>query len=378
MSDKEEYESTLARLTAATRSADLSDALRAHAAGMRTRLSTGVRVVVLGPPGSGKSALCDALLCVPGEVAGHGGVARVIVRAGAETPAEVFPGSGAPTELDAGFLTDTCLVDVHLPRDEKARKARALEALEHADIVIWCTSRFGPDEADIWSHAPDHLKDHSFLVLGKADQLVETGQLNDRISDLQDVAAEEFHSLHPTSALTIAGGLSVGQIPDEKQRAASGIKALSDTVLHIAASGRRADMDSALLFLERHSIGDGAGAGDVSADVAADKAPGLRRVRDLISEHADQLCAAGPVTDGKHDRIFDICNGLSEALTDVISDDESGCQALSAWEHELFAASDKLVLMGLENDSRSAADAVAIVMQLSRDLHHSGFESNPR
>ena len=368
MLDKSEYDQTLARLAAATSAPALSDALRKHAAEMRNRLSAGVRVVVLGPPGSGKSALCDALLCVPGEVAGHSGEARIILRPGAEAPQHALPGSGKPTHLDAGFLADTCRMDVHLPKDPAAFRMRALEALEHADIVIWCTSRFGPEEAGIWNNAPDHLKDHSLLVLAKADQLVETGQLNERIADLQEVASEEFHSLYPTSALTIAGGLSVGQIPDEQQRAASGIRALSDTVLHIAASGRRADLDSALLFLERHGIDDTASMEEAAGGTQS--APGLDKVRTLISDHADRLCAAGPVAEGAHGQIFDICNDLSEALTDAISDDETGCAELQAWESELYAASDKLVLMGLENDTRSATDAVAIVMQLSRDLHH--------
>jgi hypothetical protein len=44
---------------------------------------------------------------------------------------------------------------------------------------------------------PDRLKDHGFLALTKADELIRGGPSR-RIADLDDIVAEEFHSLVPS------------------------------------------------------------------------------------------------------------------------------------------------------------------------------------
>ncbi len=377
MPDSEEFERTLKRLNAATSASSLSAVNRAHALDLYSRLKTGVRVVVLGSGGSGKSTLCKAL--INEEVPAHEPeeTTFVYVRAGANPGIDFVPEAGPPICIDAEFLQDICLIDIHLPTEPAAFSKATQDAFELADIVLWCSQSFAANEAEIWAEAPDHLKDHSFLVLTKADELMDAGQLKERIDALQYIVSEEFHSMFPTSAKSVEAVLSSGGTPDAAQRSASGMTALCETVRRIAASGRRADLDSALLFLERHSV-EAFPQKETSENPTRYWGPGLEKVRALISEHAEQLVTIGSAGDEETDRVFDICNSLSEALSDAVSENDTDCTGLRDWEDELIDASDRLVLMGLENDTRSAADAVSIVVQLSRDLQLENFVSNPR
>ncbi|MGC3937436.1 hypothetical protein ACOTTU_06480 [Roseobacter sp. EG26] len=357
MSDEVERVQVMSRLEAVLASETLSDAAKAQAKNLLDRLGSGVNVVVLGPKGAGKSRLCDVML-------GHalpepGQKASVYSFDDVQTDPDE---SVASLCLQCDFLKLTTVTDVTAPQDMDDFAATAAWAMSRADIVLWCTSEFGPTEANIWADASDHLKDHSFLVLTKADRLAGQGQLNHVISALQYIAAEEFHSFFPTSTLQAHATLTrTGGIPDD-QMAASGIKALKDTLLRLAMSGRRADLDSALLFLERY------GADTSAPETAKDEASSPQRqtyqkALDLLrSRTADISQDAAP------DAVLNCCGALAEDLAELASAETQSAPDFDAWRNDLYEASDKVMLMTLENDLRSAADAATIILQLSRDL----------
>jgi hypothetical protein len=125
-------------------------------------------------------------------------------------------------------------------------------------MVIWCSQAFTPAERWLWSAMPDRLKDHGFLVLTKADELIREGTLADADRRLDDIVAEEFHSLVPVATLQGLAALCRDTGTDRDALAASGAEALISALLAHVEQGRRADLDAALLFLSRFGGGPGA------------------------------------------------------------------------------------------------------------------------
>ncbi|WP_299503092.1 GTPase domain-containing protein [uncultured Roseobacter sp.] len=353
----------IAELEQALAKGVLTGAPAEQATQLLERLRTGVRVVVLGPKGVGKSQLCSVLL--------HQ-VLQPNVQAGAVT---YKSGEFRDTAADAQNISmDHPLLQVITLTDTApaagAIDAAQLDAMKQADVVLWCTQEFSELEAEIWAQASDHLKDHSFLVLTKADQLAERGTLPERIAALQTVAGEEFHSFFPTSTFHAHQALCKnGEIP-EQLLAASGVKALMQTLSNLATSGQRADLDNAWLFLQRNGIeaaqiDNAAGQGDrAPAEVATyEKALALLRARtpELTATSADP-------DELRPEAILACCGTLAEDLAEIAADETHSAPDFDAWRNDLYEASDKVVLMSLENDLRSAADAATIILQLTRDL----------
>ena len=80
-------------------------------------------------------------------------------------------------------------------------------AAGRTDIALWCTQEFGPAEQAAWKAVPDALKDHSFLVVTKADLLVAAGMLVEQISVLTEMVADDFHSFFPVATLQFLNGI---------------------------------------------------------------------------------------------------------------------------------------------------------------------------
>lgn len=393
-----------------------------YARHLLNRLSQPVRVSVLGTPGSGKSQLVNMFL------------GEALVPQGAELPTTEYVWGERPQTVVTA--ADGSVVKVH-NADLQALSGRNAAFLRVAlpvpilkrinllemvtdgspgeltsgvdwvvrrtDIALWCTQTFDEGEQAIWSRVPDSLKDHAFLVLTKADVLSAKQQLSNRVSALETVVAEEFHSLFAVATLQALRAFQEGSV-DEALFHASGGGALTSEILRHAERGRRADFDSAHMFLARYQIEAVPRAAtkakpatpvtpvaeppkklDESPPVAR-KAPQpeapvveaapkvgnvalfsdavgfLRRRGEGLSETAATL------GEGKASGVIDHCVSAVEHLMDMFSNDDSGCEAADAFIDELAEAQDMMVLMQIEDGDGPAADAVTLLLQLRRDM----------
>ena len=265
-----------------------------------------------------------------------------------------------------------------------------ISAFRATDIVLWCTHSFAPQEAGLWDRAPETLKDHSFLILTKADMLAEQALLQPRMTQLSDVAANEFHSLFPTTTAAAMQELLTNETLSDGTRAASGIEILADAVTRLAKGGRQADLDAALLFAAHHGL-------DVHADTAAQPsrpkalADGSGSDAPLIETTSSQTnpsngteiydtaaalledriaeLAAGSERSPDAVALLSQCADISDALTEFVLDSAASEDAnTEAWRDDLLQAADRMTLMALESTTAAAADAVGILCQLRTDF----------
>jgi hypothetical protein len=394
VSDDREREVLIARLSWACDTGTLSDSARKQAEGFLQRLTCGVTIALCGAPGSGKSTLLHILLGEKPAPAGPEDCARLITRDGLQDAALA---AGAPASMGLRhaahpMLKNARLIDVQGSADAQTHAARHAWALGVADIVLWCGQTFGAADREIWEQAPDALKDHSFLVVTKADVLAQLGTLTAQLQDLQAVAADEFHSIFPTTAAQALPMLDARDGMSDSVYAASGVKALAEAVRRLVASGRQADFDGALLFLERHGVpatapdaatGPAAAGADSgpSAARAGAPAPGetpahvsydaaLALIRARAADIAREI--EGP-DEALAETVLMQCSALSEDLVTLIEDQAGDCPAFTAWRDDVMEANDKMVLMCLEGDLFSACDAVTIMLQLSKDVQQRAF-----
>ncbi len=276
MKDNAGDDTVIERLEGALDAEALPKAAQDYARHLVRRLSQPVRVSVLGLPGSGKSQLVNMFLGeavlpegakLPTTEYAWGDKAQMVVT-GADGNVVKVHGSdvAALSGHNAAFLRIELPIDI-------LRRINLLEVVtdgtveelssgvdwvvRRTDIALWCSQEFGPLEQAVWRRVPDSLKDHAFLVLSKADELSAQSLLRKRVSSLETVVAEEFHSLFAVATLQALRAYENGQV-DEAKFHASGGEALSSEVLRHAERGRRADFDSAHMFLARYQV-DGSG-----------------------------------------------------------------------------------------------------------------------
>ena len=270
MKDNAADDTVIERLEGALAAEALPKAARDYAHHLVRRLSQPVRVSVLGLPGSGKSQLVNMFLgetVVPDGVVlptteyAWGEVPRMIVT-GAEGSAITVHGADVTSisgqkaaflriELPIDILRRVNLLEVVTDGTAEELTSGVDWVVRRTDIALWCTQEFGPNEQAIWRRVPDSLKDHAFLVLSKADELSAQKMLRKRVSSLETVVAEEFHSLFAVATLQALRAYKDGAV-DEALFHASGGGALTSEVLRHAERGRRADFDSAHMFLARY------------------------------------------------------------------------------------------------------------------------------
>jgi hypothetical protein len=395
-------DSVVPHLAAALRSAALP--ARATLAGQQLleRLTSPIRVAILGHPGSGKSELLNL---IAGERIIPAGVQlpSVELRFGTRRRMALVDPDGEETPLAMGdlgrvgreaatllrieaplpVLSTLTLIEVATHGTAEEERAGVQWAATRADVVVWCSQGFTPAERWLWSAMPERLKDHGFLVLTKADELIRDGTLGRTIAGLEDVVAEEFHSLVPVATLQgLAALLSPAGI-DRDALAASGAEALVSALLAHVEQGRRADLDAALLFLSRFAPGAAptlppekieALAADIPAAVLeelsqppAPVAPApagdtAARALDILRGAAVSLGdLAG--ADGGAEHILEGCAQAAQAVADTLDPVD-----LPDLHDEAMEVAEMLVLLSLERSDTAAADAVTLLLQLRRDI----------
>ncbi|MEO1025237.1 MAG: hypothetical protein AAFX07_06740 [Pseudomonadota bacterium] len=429
MTDKISDDAVVEHLTRSIDAGTLPKSAQDYAQHLLNRLSQPVRVSVLGAHKTGKSELINMLL------------GRALIPSGAELPTtEVIWGEkdwmtvtaadGSVTQIDTADMTrlngmSAAFLQVAQPL-EILKKINLLEvvtensvdelssgvdwAVRRTDIALWCTQDFNEMEREVWRNVPDSMKDHAFLVLTKADQLSAQNVLSKRVNELQQVVAEEFHSLYAVATLQAISAFGADGLDSAKFKASGG-EALTYEVLKHAERGRRADLDSAHMFLVRYkSEVDAAMAATpkpAKPAPAAPKAVAVSTAKTAAPTPEPKLAAPAPATQkptiehgpkvenvalfsdairflkrrgdslaetltglepGNTKDLIETCVDAVEHLTDLFSQDESGCDAADAFIDELAEASDVMVLMQVEDGDAPAADAVTLLLQLRHDM----------
>ncbi|MEP1611667.1 MAG: GTPase domain-containing protein [Roseobacter sp.] len=383
MSDEHSHHELITRLQCIADDGACARNVRDRAQELATRLKHGVRIVVLGPAGIGKSQLCDAILSCPASVMERGQhrVFETETTGGLKNPLlEGAQHFSLPFSTPHWFFEKTQIVDLAGQASDAENTALAHWAFQNADVVLWCTDSFGETERDLWAMAPDSLKDHSVLVLTKADVLAKQGILHERISSNQLAAANEFHSFFPVATRHLRAVQSASASVSENQLAASGIKALTDAMTSILQSGQRADLDGALLFLERHGSNQNdtgspqtttrqrQGAREDNATRGAPNQAFEAMLRRLKERAVDLSHLTNTDVEVDVSQILETCGRVSEELLNEMQAVARCDPKAKPWCLAFEEASDKIMLMTLEDDAQSAADAVTILLQMRRDL----------
>lgn len=247
---------------------------------------------------------------------------------------------------------------------------------QDADVCLWVTSGFARDEAEQWAPAPDQLKDHSFLV-PVADKDSAAARFDAAsLSVLGDIAAEEFFGLFP---------IVIDRTVQDQQPLA--VESLLREVANILRLGLQADADNAQMFLKLHQPKGLAqpprGAAPSRAVAMPMTAPAARGTpetgteatevyRKALGALRDRAAAFEPLMSAREDadvlRVLSICEETSAAVADVFQDSPLRDPAFIRIREEMLSAADKIMLMSLEGGVAPAVAAVTTILQIRREM----------
>lgn len=288
------------------------------------RLTEPARVAIIGRLGSGKSTLAALL--------------------------------AQQTDLPALKLSELTLV---------AGLAELSGSATPANIVLWCCQEVDTAELTAWSRLPSVIKDHSFLILTKADLLAADGRLFPLLDALENLVAEDFHSLFPLATLQ---AITASEAKDQAAFRASGAAGLVGALQHLLRLDRGAFRDSASVFLQRYEksgpllVQPAKPASPVSGATWAKPAAYLQdRAKDLWQ--AQNL----PI-DIKIATLLDHCCETADGLATLVGEWAGLSAEDTARAGEILGIADTTVLLRLEGSAGAAADAIALLLQLRRDF----------
>ncbi len=372
------------------------------------RMKSPVRVAILGLPGSGKTQLLNLLsgrrvfpegADLPSlelswakaantfvtfedqSILTHDGIAlEKLNEAGS-----VF----AKLEMDLPFLKNVSLLDLLMNGTLEDQEDVIDWAVEHADIILWCSQKFSTQEHMLWSRVPEVMKDHSFFVLTKADELSSQGVLSARISELQDTVAEEFLSLVPVATLQGVDALGVDGATDEAALIGSGGKALTTAINRQVEMGNRAASDSVLLFLNRYSSeqplesqstlsvqvefsAKSTKQGENVTEAVSNSEPEFNPTPDALNylrSRATELEGFLPARNPENlSEILEHCAKTTDHLVEIVTAKGTGDVNVVNLQDDMMEAADVVLLMQMEAGEGPAADAVTLLLQLQREL----------
>ena len=378
---------------------------------LRARLTTPVRVVLAGFPGSGKTQLLNLL--AGSRIVADGRALPSLLLTYGDAPRTVLTRADDRDEVQAGHVLDPAalrhavqvtleaplpvlrrlsLLEVVTDASIESQRTALEWAAARADILIWCSQEFADAEQLLWRRVPDALKDHGFLVLTKADELHRAGLLSQRIAALDEIVAEEFYSLHPVATLQALSALGRADGSGDAALTASGGRGLIGAVVKHVDQGRRADIDNAMLFLRRHAaLAPGAAepapapaagseaasaAGPAAAASAASAAAPTPPESDALHAEAARflrgraadLCLrldAGET--GNFGTLLNFCAETVDTLADMFLESEPGV-TISPLHEEIMEAADMMLLLRLEEGAGPAEDAATLMLQLKREI----------
>lgn len=273
------------------------------------------------------------------------------------------PGSGISTLLLLLTLDPTLagisIAQATMMGDPAQDAAQLATILPQADIVLWCGQGLEAADRILWGRVSDAVKDHSFLVLTKADLLAANGLLQPAMTALQDLVTDDFQAMLPVATLQAISALAQG---DTAALRASGAAALRTAILRDATAGRRAVQDSVDLFLRRHAVPPP----PPSSAAPVHPAPRMwTRVNLLLEQKAQQLrLLALPDGADKVGTILDHCCQTADALAMLMSGDPTA--VTDPLSEDIMTLADTVLLMRIENTPAAAVDALDLLLQIRR------------
>ncbi|MBV1896014.1 MAG: 50S ribosome-binding GTPase [Rhodobacteraceae bacterium] len=372
-----------------------------------------VQVAVVGLPNSGKSALINMML---GQhvIPRLEGVSVVEVAGGADlrTMFETEDGSitwhsgllmdlqvpagtiRARQELPDLGLSDQNFVEINLPGDFDYQKLVVNRVTKWADIVLWCSENFDSTEQRLWMDVPEETKDHSCLVLTKADQQLMRGVLSNRISALEDFVTKEFLGLYPIATIQAMAARNSSNEFNAQQWKSSGGKELFECVMRQIQSGRTADLDQVqnlLNYLPPEITTPGRNTAAAVSSIAKDdpeQQVNPEKTKDFRSLGADaqndqlldeaskflQFCADDMFKKLTHsdemdpDQVLDQCVRTANALADLLEDVNPGNSSVKEVQDDVLETSELMMLLKLEKGEEAAVDAVTLLLQMKKEI----------
>ena len=370
-------------------------------------LTKPVQVVVTGLAGSGKSALIEMMSAQP--VIGQSPSMPVTELAYGHSPRALYErADGSVTEL-AGFLKDCpppedairarqelpdtrligqSYVEIGLAGNLSHMQMTLEAACARADIVIWCSQEFNEAEQQLWSRVPDHLKDHSLLVLTMADRQLMRGVLPEIIARLSPIVADEFLGLYPVATIQGITAQTSGETINQSLWASCGGQPLVDLVQKQVKQGRSADIDRARVFMDRLALraNQFVQADDLSSATALApiepqhvKTPDLdadAQTLELLSEAVDLLQQQAGIMldtvdnsdDLDPDAILEGCTEAFASLAELLETPGADDPAACAMREDVQEGEEMLMLFQLERGEDAALDAVTLLLQMRKEL----------
>ncbi len=407
MSMAQAADNVLEQLEHALGNGRVPDDEKRRGAQLLTRLKRPVQVTLIGKPGSGKSRLVNMLTgesvipdtanLPPLEVS-YGTHPRTVylMADGSEQASDglhldqpIPPDTAiVRAELPLTVLTGMSLTELTLSGSPAEQKAIVEWALARANIVLWCSQGFDATEQALWSPAKDALKDHSFLVLTKADQLQMKGVLSERIGQLEDVVAEEFYRMYPVATIQAISASGSNGARDEGIWTSSGGRALEDAVQRLVETGRNADADNALVFLNRHKsvlprsetvAPEQPAANRQTHESTTQPEPGnqpdaqtpqvFRQALEFLQSRADlMLNAIDADTPDKQELVLDHCLETANKLSEIMMQADQADGSFSEIQEDVMECSDMMILFHLERTEDAADEAVTMLLQLKKEM----------
>ncbi|MEM6888972.1 MAG: hypothetical protein AAF636_12620 [Pseudomonadota bacterium] len=375
------------------------------------------RITVVGQRGVGKTSLLDLIL---GEVRmpdvqgaaivelSHGKTARFK----ADGPginsdwqeglvSELNPSSNAfhiVQELPFAQLADKRLAEINLSLGSADLDKVLQWMAANSDMAIWCTQEFDDAEFAIWSAVPDVLRDHSFLVLTKADQLQMQDLLAAQIERFNTHLADEFLSLYRLATKQAFAARKTTTEEDEHLWVTSGGEAFMKGLEQKVASGKMADLDTANLLLTKAGVETRpltrATAPQSSQEVTPAKDPvrsasadrtespilpmkrceAIETALKVINTSAeDMLSASQQAKCPSAAIILEHTTQAAHALATLFMDASQEDAQVNAMRDEVLEYEQTALLLQLEGTDVAAHDAATTLLQLKKEMSEVAF-----
>ena len=373
------------------------------------KLQQAVQVTVIGLPGSGKTSVINMLLgwtAIPSIPQAR--VVDVVYGPQPRTLIEYEDGTidKMPGVIEeAAFTRPALRVTLELPEDHLLSQSYTEVSVSGSDadietllrdvsetsaLVIWCSDTVTDHEQALWRTMPDHIKDHSFLVLTMADRHQMKGTLAQRINELEDFVAQEFYGLYPIAILQALKARTGASTEHPQLWALSGGKALSDAIDQQVTLGRAEDLDRAQVLLDavksdpptaqtpndqaKHQTADPSAPDPEphsaqekktktrSADMALKQA--MQDLETSAQALAEDLKQGAPDISDLISKCLATAQGLSETFASVSEHD----RVVEGLLQDTQQGESMLLLLQLEDDEDAATDAVSLMVQLKKEI----------
>jgi hypothetical protein len=416
VTDPRQAEQIVERLENALGDSAFPSTYRRWGAQLLSNLRRPVDVAVIGAPGSGKTSLINMMLgrhdipALPGfdlvEVAYGPSLSIKLefedgtmrrVDGPAVDPSLCEGAIRASVELSDPALLQQSFTELCLPEAPGHRESILRLACQNSAILVFCSENFGEPEQALWAKVPDEIKDRSFLVLTKADRLLMKGRLAQRISELEDTVTEGFFGLYPVATLQGIAARVKGRTTQMDLWETSGGREFCTSLERLIRLGRAEDLDNAQMLLgrvagptsradgesmgrtapqnpkagpaERQASATGSSATEAGKTLAGSDSHVLKNQLDQLQRCADEMLELFGETGGTDPaRIIEQCVEAMESLSDSMMAAGVDTPEIRKVRDDAQEGQDILLLLRLEGDENAAADAVALMTQLKKEI----------